>query len=97
VEDSMMEGTTVLVTIIGVIVSALITLLITMVVGLRNDVDKRDKRMETKVDELQRCINSMVPFSLYDREKEKVSIDLKDHNDRIIRLEIKVHPYGENK
>jgi hypothetical protein len=80
-----------LIAIIGAITSALLALLIAMVVGLRKDFDKRESSMTVKVDRLQECVNQMVPQNKYESDKEKVMIDIRDHDERIIRLEIKVH------
>jgi hypothetical protein len=86
-----MGETAVLVAVCAAITSALLALLIAMVVGLRRDFDTRTTNMNAKVERLQECINTMLPRDKYDEDKERVMIDLRDHNDRIIRLEIKVH------
>lgn len=79
-----------LVGVIGGILVCMIGILISMVVGLKHDVENRDKRTADILCGIQTRLSHMVLAEDYKGDKKEIELKLDDHGDRILTLEIHV-------
>ena len=79
-----------LVGVIGGILVCMIGILISMVVGIKHDVENRDKRTADILCSIQTRLSHMVLAEDYKGDKKEIDLKLDDHGDRILTLEIHV-------
>jgi hypothetical protein len=79
-----------LISVVGAFIVFLLSLLITMIVQLKKDVDSRDDILNGKIDKIQERLLHVVLIDSYVVDQREVTIQLRDQEKRIIRLEFKI-------